>query len=396
MDYKKIWYRFCTYVLKSKRESERISQSEFFFRDSLVDYFCIELGWGRDCIKTEYVVPSGSSDKKCDIMFFNDNVEQFLIECKRPDNKQSLRNRKQIDSYIATTRIGVGIYFGEHIEIFYDERTDNSLALPVLRIDYIPENNPNGELFVKLLHKDMFNKESLLQCCKERYMPLSYLTSEFKDSDKYIKSLILQDLQRRYSDCDDQLLQELLSRYLVRLTDKYTVQSKPCKPSKNEDIQEESNIKDDINKLPIPLSASCDNKSLPISADKIQTVKNDVAQTLLKLHGLYDSEEKEVIITPFSDAYLEKRKLFKLQTRIDQKDMVLYAFYKYVFPENVVEIQSVHSKYNSIVSNEKRNTVRVEIPMSLWKRAMELFGAKNTKKQIAAEAVCYFLDQVCK
>ena len=55
----------------------------------------------------------------------------FLVECKRPNNKQSIRNRKQLDSYIATTRIGIGIYFGEFIEVFYDERSDKDFALPV-------------------------------------------------------------------------------------------------------------------------------------------------------------------------------------------------------------------------------------------------------------------------
>ena len=80
-------------------------------------------------------------------MVFDNNEEAFLIECKRPNNKQSIRNRKQLDSYIATTRIGIGIYFGEFIEVFYDERSDKDFALPVLRIEYNPENNLNGEKF---------------------------------------------------------------------------------------------------------------------------------------------------------------------------------------------------------------------------------------------------------
>ena len=117
MDFKKIWFRFCSYVLKSKRESEIISDKEFLFRDSIVEYLNLELGWDKHFIETEYIVPSGSSDKRCDIMVFDNNEEAFLVECKRPNNKQSIRNRKQLDSYIATTRIGIGIYFGEFIEV---------------------------------------------------------------------------------------------------------------------------------------------------------------------------------------------------------------------------------------------------------------------------------------
>ena len=67
MDFKNIWFKFCSYVLKSKRESESISDKEWLFRDSLVEYFNLELGWDKQCIETEYVVPSGSSDKRCDI-----------------------------------------------------------------------------------------------------------------------------------------------------------------------------------------------------------------------------------------------------------------------------------------------------------------------------------------
>ena len=48
------------------------------------------------------------------------------------------------------------------------------------------------------------------------------------------------------------------------------------------------------------------------------------------------------------------------------------------------------------VPGERNPHVNVEIPTSLWKEAMELFGAKITKKQIAAEAICYFLDKVIK
>ena len=72
------------------------------------------------------------------------------------------------------------------------------------------------------------------------------------------------------------------------------------------------------------------------------------------------------------------------------------AFYKYIHPENAIDIQTIHSKYKELVKGEKKNTVNVEIPASLWKNAMELFGVRITKKQIAAEAICYFLDKVIK
>ena len=222
MNYKEIWYRFCSYVLKSKKESELLSTKEYMFRDSIVEYFNIELGWDRQCIETEYVVHSGCADKKCDIMIhddFNKKEELFLIECKRPNNKQSLRNRKQLDSYIATTRICIGIYIGEYIELFYDERSDKALALPVFRVDYNPTNNPNGEKFVELFHKKNFNKERLISFCKERYQPILYLNKELANSDKYIKKLILQDLKCKYGNSRGSLMEDILMRYYVSISE---------------------------------------------------------------------------------------------------------------------------------------------------------------------------------
>lgn len=390
MNYKEIWYRFCSYVLKSKKESELLSTKEYMFRDSIVEYFNIELGWDRQCIETEYVVHSGCADKKCDIMIhddFNKKEELFLIECKRPNNKQSLRNRKQLDSYIATTRICIGIYIGEYIELFYDERSDKALALPVFRVDYNPTNNPNGEKFVELFHKKNFNKERLISFCKERYQPILYLNKELANSDNYIKKLILQDLKYKYGNSKEPLIEDILMRYSVSISDKYDQTSHIY----DKDVTHANS--DNITDCNIKVEAHSDHL---LSEDIIRTLKRDIKNLQIMLEQKLGTDDKIHIITPFSDMYLEKRKKFKIEMGIDQKDMALYAFYKYIHPESTINIQSIHSKYQELVKGERKNTVNVEIPTSLWIKAMELFGVKNTKKQIAAEAICYFLDQVIK
>ena len=66
------------------------------------------------------------------------------------------------------------------------------------------------------------------------------------------------------------------------------------------------------------------------------------------------ADKKTHIITPFSNMYLEKRKKFKIETGIGQKDMALYAFYKYIHPESTINIQSIHSKYQELVKGEKK------------------------------------------
>ena len=390
VNYKEIWYRFCSYVLKSKKESELLSTKEYMFRDSIVEYFNIELGWDRQCIETEYVVHSGCADKKCDIMIhddFNKKEELFLIECKRPNNKQSLRNRKQLDSYIATTRICIGIYIGEYIELFYDERSDKALALPVFRVDYNPTNNPNGEKFVELFHKKNFNKERLISFCKERYQPILYLNKELANSDNYIKKLILQDLKYKYGNSKEPLIEDILMRYSVSISDKDNQSSHIY----DKDVTHANS--DNITDCNIKVEAHSHHL---LSEDIIRTLKRDIKNLQMILEQQLGTDDKIHIITPSSDMYLEKGKKFKIETGIDQKDMALYAFYKYIHPESAINVQTIHSKYQELVRGERKNTVNVEIPASLWKKAMELFGAKITKKQIAAEAICYFLDKVIK
>ena len=300
MDFKNIWFKFCSYVLKSKRESESISDKEWLFRDSLVEYFNLELGWDKQCIETEYVVPSGSSDKRCDIMIFDHDKEAFLIECKRPNNKQSIHNRKQLDSYIATTRIGVGIYFGEFIEVFYDERTDNNLALPIFRIEYEKENNPNGEKFIELFHKDTFNKDALISFCKERYQPIVYLNTELANSESYIKGLVEKDLSNRFENNNNLLFKDILSKYSISVSDKFNAQF--YKTAKNEENDVEiTNGVNDMPKVNINATERLANFS---SEEKNKRLQQEIKQTLSLIDNLYGKDKTIQIIAPFSNEYV--------------------------------------------------------------------------------------------
>lgn len=388
MDFKNIWFKFCSYVLKSKRESESISDKEWLFRDSLVEYFNLELGWDKQCIETEYVVPSGSSDKRCDIMIFDHDKEAFLIECKRPNNKQSIRNRKQLDSYIATTRIGVGIYFGEFIEVFYDERTDNNLALPIFRIEYEKENNPNGEKFIELFHKDTFNKDALISFCKERYQPIVYLNTELANSESYIKGLIEKDLSNRFENNNNLLFKGILSKYSISVSDKFNTQF--YKTAKNEENDVE--ITNGVNDMPKVNINATERPANFSSEEKNKRLQQEIKQALSLIDNLYGKDKTIQIIAPFSNEYSEKIKLFKVNTGILQKDMALYAFYKYVNFNGNDNIQNIHLRYNLLVKGHKENGINIGIPKTLWEKAMGLFGIKVTKKQIVSEAICYFLD----
>ena len=43
-----------------------------------------------------------------------------MIEVKRPSHKLSKKDVEQLLSYMRILRLSVGVYIGEHIEIFYD------------------------------------------------------------------------------------------------------------------------------------------------------------------------------------------------------------------------------------------------------------------------------------
>lgn len=91
-----------------------------------------------------------------------------------------------------------------------------------------------------------------------------------------------------------------------------------------------------------------------LSEDIIRTLKRDIKNLQIMLEQQLGADKKTHIITPFSNMYLEKRKKFKIETGIGQKDMALYAFYKYIHPESTINIQSIHSKYQELVKGEKK------------------------------------------
>lgn len=96
---------------------------------------------------------------------------------------------------------------------------------------------------------------------------------------------------------------------------------------------------------------------------------------------LYGSEEKIRIIIPISDGYFEKIKLFKLDTGIIQKDTVLYAFYKYVNSDGNDNNLNMHLKYHQLVQGHQKNGIKIEMPVSLWKKPWSYLGQKLPKSR---------------
>ena len=127
------------------------------------------LGWmlykGEICHKPN--IPIGNNKYiQPDILIKKDGEDQFVIEVKRPIHSQTERERVQLESYMRQLKIEVGIYIGEHIEVFYDmpKRKD---AVSVLKVP-LELDNKQGAKFVDRFSKDNFSKDSIVSFCEER------------------------------------------------------------------------------------------------------------------------------------------------------------------------------------------------------------------------------------
>lgn len=129
------------------------------------------LGWKkfRGEIVTQYPVQVGHENKYADIVVLQDDVEQFVIEIKRPNHKLKEEDEKQLFSYMRLLKHQVifGLYVGDKIRLYYDETSSQQLPEQVFSVE-IEENNPDGLKFVELFSKNLFNTQTLLDFCKEQ------------------------------------------------------------------------------------------------------------------------------------------------------------------------------------------------------------------------------------
>ena len=126
-------------------------------------------GWfkmkGEVCHKPN--IPIGNNNFiQPDILVKKDNDELFVIEVKRPVHVLTMREVRQLESYMRQRKIKVGIYIGEHIEIFYDQ-PDNADIVSVMKLP-IELNAADGDIFAALFCKENFSKESLYAFCEEK------------------------------------------------------------------------------------------------------------------------------------------------------------------------------------------------------------------------------------
>ena len=101
-----------------------------------------------------------------DILIKSGNDPQFVIEVKRPVHTQTDRERVQLESYMRQLKLDVGIYIGEHIEVFYDMPKSKD-AVSVMKIP-LEIDNKLGARFVEKFFRDNFSRDAIVEFCEER------------------------------------------------------------------------------------------------------------------------------------------------------------------------------------------------------------------------------------
>ena len=136
---------------------------------TLIETQLQHLGWakfkGEICHKLNIHIGNNNRIEP-DILIKRDGEDEFVIEVKRPSHKQSKKDVEQLLSYMRLLKLSVGIYMGEHIEIFYDMPSSKE-AVPIMKVP-LEIDNKLGARFIDKFLKDNFSREAIVDFCEER------------------------------------------------------------------------------------------------------------------------------------------------------------------------------------------------------------------------------------
>lgn len=158
------WKAFVYPLIEDKKQD--VEEEPFHLH---IETQLTQLGWApwKGEIKHKPNLRIGNRNSiQPDILVTLDEVEQFVIEVKRPKHVQSGENLNQLESYMRQLKLKVGIYVGERIEIVYD-KPDSRHVVSVLQIP-LELDEKRGSRFVELFSKENFSKEAIVSFCEER------------------------------------------------------------------------------------------------------------------------------------------------------------------------------------------------------------------------------------
>ena len=149
--------------------------------------------WKNEIIHKQSLRIGNRNRMEPDILIARDGEYQFVIEVKRPGNRQIKEEITQLESYMRQLRLCVGIYIGEHIEVFYDKPNTNHVV-PVFKLA-IDLDEKRGARFVEMFSKEGFSKEGIVNFCEERLQEIQRQASLNK-----IKESLIADAQTQISE----------------------------------------------------------------------------------------------------------------------------------------------------------------------------------------------------
>lgn len=163
---------------------------------ALIETQLQHLGWakykGEICHKPNIHIGNNGRIEP-DILIKRDGEEEFVIEVKRPSHKLSKKDVEQLLSYMRILRLSVGVYIGEHIEIFYDMPSSKD-AVSVMKIA-LELDNKSGAKFVEHFDKEHFSREAIVDFCEKRLQEIQRQNSLNK-----VKENLIADAQSQIAE----------------------------------------------------------------------------------------------------------------------------------------------------------------------------------------------------
>ncbi len=218
------WNQFVYLLCDAKQRN--VDEDEYH---SLIEQQLQLLGWSlynnEICHKPSLHIGNSGSIVP-DILVKRGDDSEFVIEVKRPSHKQVKKDIEQLESYMRQLKLSVGIYIGEHIEVFYDMEESKN-AVSVLKIP-LEINAEDGVLFIDQFLKDFFEKKRLIQFCKEQVKFIKHekrkseiVTDFIEQSNEFAPEAFAQYLTRKHgSEFNFDELKGMFAKYDIRIVPK--------------------------------------------------------------------------------------------------------------------------------------------------------------------------------
>lgn len=218
------------------------------------------MGWSK--AKKEIVhkkrFTSGHSYVEADVLIQYDGEPQWVVEVKEPTHKQIKDDLGQLFSYMRLAKLPLGVYIGEHIEIFYDKEGCGE-PISVFKFNIVKDSK-EGARFVELLCKKNFSVENAVSFCEEKILEkqkketLAQIKERLKgkDGSAFIVSLfkdnLLNDAKMQFTKEE---LDEIFEGLTLKIIDKASeeeLSSAPFVQEQPEEVVTASGVP-----IPIPL-----------------------------------------------------------------------------------------------------------------------------------------------